>query len=368
VTSPSFFCQLISLYTEMTDMKDLILEKEMLTPASGAARSPRREWSPEASPQKPRIIIAGGSGLLGCALTREFGERGYEVLVLTRRPERSVAGARTVKWDGRRAGPWTAELEGARAVINLTGKNVNCRYTPRALAEINASRVESVRTLGDAMHRCLVPPEVWVKASSLAIHGDAGDRDCDELAPPGTGIPVKTCQKWETAFAHSPTPRTRRVMLRMSFVLNRGAGALRILERMTRCFLGGSIGSGKQFISWIHIRDMAGIFLRAVENPNMTGLYTATSPGAVTNAEFMRRLRKILHRPWSPPVPAWLVPLGCLFLRTEPVLALTGRKGVPRRLRDEGFAFEFPDLEGALADLYENPACNDNSRRKRVGR
>jgi hypothetical protein len=310
-----------------------------------------------------RIILAGGTGFLGRALALEFSALGYEVLVLTRHPDRIVPGARMVPWDGRTAGPWTAELEGARAVINLTGKNVNCRYTERALAEIDASRVESVRTLGDAMHRCLLPPEVWVQACSLAIHGDAGDRECDELAPPGTGVPVKTCQKWETAFAHSPTPRTRRVVLRISFVLDRGQGALRMLERVTRCFLGGSIGSGRQFISWIHLRDMVRVFLRAVENPNMTGLYTATSPGTVSNADFMRMLRKTLHRPWSPPVPAWLVPLGCLLLRTEPVLALTGRKGVPRRLLDEGFRFEFPDLEGALADLYQKPRLSARGAR-----
>lgn len=304
-----------------------------------------------------RIILAGGGGFLGRALALEFSARGYEVVILTRYPDRPVSGARTVRWDGRTAGPWTAELEGARAVINLTGKNVNCRYTARALAEINASRVESVRTLGDAMHRCLLPPEAWVQASSLAIHGDAGERACDEMSPPGSGIPVKTCQKWETAFSHSPTPRTRRVVLRISFVLDRGQGALRMLERITRCFLGGSIGSGRQFISWIHVKDMVRIFVRAVEDPNMTGLYTATSPGAVSNADFMRSLRKTLHRPWSPPVPAWLVPLGCLLLRTEPVLALTGRRGVPRRLAEEGFEFAFPELEDALNDLYRKPAA-----------
>jgi uncharacterized protein (TIGR01777 family) len=305
----------------------------------------------------PRIVLAGGTGFLGRALAEAFSERGYEVVVLTRYPERPVPGARTVKWDGRSAGPWTSELEEARAVINLAGKNVDCRYTPKALTEINASRVESVRTLGDAIHRCLVPPEVWVQASSLAIHGNAGDRECDELAPPGDGIPVKTCLKWEAAFAHSPTPRTRRVVLRISFVLGRGQGALRRMERLTRCFLGGRMGSGRQFISWIHIRDMVRIFLRAVENPNMTGLYAATGPEPVNNRDFMRALRKALHRPWSPPLPAWLVPFGCCLLRTEPVLALTGRRGVPRRLLDEGFEFAFPVLQGALADLYSKPSA-----------
>lgn len=312
-------------------------------------------------PAAPRIILAGGSGFLGRVLAPEFSARGYDTVVLTRHPDTEFPGARTVAWDGRTHGPWAVELEGARAVINLAGKNVNCRYTRSALREINDSRIESVRAIGDAIHRCIEPPEVWVQASSLAIHGDAGGRLCDELSPPGTGIPAETCLRWEEAFAQSPTPRTRRVLLRISFVLGREYGALRMLENLTRCFLGGAIGSGRQFISWIHVGDMVRVFARAVHDPCMTGVYSATSPGAVTNADFMRALRHVLHRPWCPRLPAWLLPAGCWLLRTEPVLALTGRRGVPRRLLDEGFHFDFPDLERTLADLFQKPEARSES-------
>jgi uncharacterized protein (TIGR01777 family) len=244
------------------------------------------------------------------------------------------------------------ELEGAEAVVNLAGKNVNCRYTKAALAEIEGSRVESTRVVGDAIHACVVPPRVWVQAGTLAIHGDAGDRWCDEEAPVGEGVPVRTARKWEQAWAQSPTPRTRRVLLRISFVLGRDAGALATLARVTRAYLGGAVGGGRQFISWIHVTDMNRVFLRAIEDETMSGRYQATSPEPVRNAEFMGQLRRVLGRPWAPRTPSWLVRLGCALLGTEPVLALSGRRGDPRRLEEAGFTFRFPTLREALADLY----------------
>ena len=165
-----------------------------------------------------RIILAGGTGFLGRLLAKALADRGDEVVVLTRRPEADGSAARAVYWDGRTMGPWVAELEGADAVVNLAGKNVSCRYTPEALREIIASRVDSVHVIGDAIRRCLNPPAVWVQTGSLAIYGDAGDRICDEEAPAGQGIPVETCLRWEQAFADSLTPATRRVWLRISFV------------------------------------------------------------------------------------------------------------------------------------------------------
>jgi uncharacterized protein (TIGR01777 family) len=244
------------------------------------------------------------------------------------------------------------ELEGATAVVNLTGKNVNCRYTAGALAEINESREESVKVIGEAIRACRFPPAVWVQAGSLAIYGDGGARICDESTPHGEGIPVDTCLKWEGAFDAEKTPHTRKVLYRISFVLGNGGGALRMLTALTKCFLGGAIGNGRQYISWLHVEDMNRLWQRAIEDERMNGVYNATAPTAVTNAEFMTVLRGTLHRPWSPPLPAFLVPIGCFFLRTEPVLALTGRRGIPARLTQEGFEFHHTELTEALHDLF----------------
>ena len=298
-----------------------------------------------------RVILPGGSGFLGRALAADLIARGYDVVILSRSPNPNASPIREVAWDGKTLGPWVETFEGAAAVVNFAGKNVNCRYTPENLREIDASRVDSVRAVGAAINGCTVKPKVWIQSASLAIYGDAGDRVCDELAPPGDGIPPATCLKWEGTFDATPTPGVRRVLLRISFVLGRDEGALKTLANLTRLFLGGTVGSGRQYISWLHLRDMNRMLLRAIEDDAIDGVYNASAPKPVTNATFMRGRRRAMGRPWSPPTPAWAVHVGSFFMRTEPVLALTGRRGVPRRFVDQGFTFEFPELRAALGDL-----------------
>ena len=263
----------------------------------------------------------------------------------------SADGITGAEWDGHSLGPWAACLDGAAAVINLTGKNVDCRYDAAALAEINASRVDSVRVLDAALLACRQPPPVLIQAASTAIYGDAGNQPCAEDTPAGDGIPPETCVRWEAAVAAMRAP-VRRVVLRISFALATDGGALARLERLTRCFLGGAIGSGRQWISWIHIADLVSLIRRAIADPTMAGIYNATAPDPRPNADFMRALRRALGRPWAPPTTALAVHLGCWLMRTEPVLALTGRRAIPQRLLDEGFAFAHPDLDQALAALY----------------
>lgn len=299
-----------------------------------------------------RLVIAGGSGFVGRALAVAAADRGYEVVVLSRRAGVRVPRARVVWWDGRTRGAWVKELEGAEALVNLAGRTVNGRYTREVLREMDGSRVETTRVLGDAVHGCVVAPRVWVQAGSLAIYGDAGDRWCDEEAPLGEGVPVRTARRWERAFAESPTPRTRRVVLRMGLVLGREAGVLAMMARVVKWGVGGALGSGRQFVSWIHVADLVRVVMRAVEDASMTGVYVASSPEPVRNAEFMEQLREVWGRPWVPRVPAWLVRCGCWLMGTEAVLALTGRRGDPRRLEEAGFTFRFPVLREALADLY----------------
>ena len=298
------------------------------------------------------VILAGGSGFLGCHLAAAIVAAGGRVTVLSRRPgQADRAGVTTVIWDGRSVGPWATCLEGATAVVNLTGKNVDCRYTASALAEIDASRVDSVRVLDAALGACRQPPPVLVQAASTAIYGDAGDHPCAEDAQAGEGIPPTTCIRWEAAVAAMRAP-VRRVVLRISFALAADGGALDRMARLTRGCLGGTIGSGRQWISWIHVDDLVRLIQRAIADPTMVGVYNATAPDPRPNADFMRALRRALGRPWAPPTPAFAVRVGCWLMRTEPVLALTGRRAIPQRLLAEGFAFAHPDLDLALAALY----------------
>jgi uncharacterized protein (TIGR01777 family) len=295
-----------------------------------------------------RVVLAGGSGFLGRALQKELESAGYETAVLTRSPR----APRDMFWDGQSTGDWVSLLEGACAVVNLTGKSVNCRYTPENKREIMASRVDSVRVLGEALRTLKNPPPVWIQTSSLAIYGSPGDVICDENSPHGSGFSVEVCESWEGAFFKALPPQTRGVALRIGFVLGEKGGALGTLGWLTKMFLGGAVGSGKQYISWLHLHDMNRIFRLSIENGELAGAFNATGPNPVTNAAFMASLRGALHRPWSPPVPAPFVKIGTFLLNTEAELALTGRRCIPKRLGEAGFEFELPELDMALAGIY----------------
>ncbi|MEY2494958.1 MAG: uncharacterized protein QOJ45_1450, partial [Verrucomicrobiota bacterium] len=286
---------------------------------------------------KRRIILAGGSGFLGRSLGEVLSRGGYEVIVLGRGPSKVSGGRRHEQWDGRSLWDWAGHLDGAKAVVNLTGRSVNCRHTPENKREIMDSRVNSVRVLGEAISGCTVPPEVFVQASSLAIYGDPGDLWCDEEAPPAHGFSEEVCKRWEGAFAEVRAPGMRKVVLRIGIALAAHQGALPVLARLTRWFLGGKVSHGRQYISWIHIVDLVRMFVEAIERPDLSGVLNATGPNPVTNAEFMRELRHALHRPWSPPVPAWATQIGARLMGTEASLALTGRRCQPARFLENGF-------------------------------
>lgn len=307
---------------------------------------------------KGRVVLAGGSGFLGRALAEELVREGYEVVVLTRRPSKSIGPrVREVAWDGRNVcASWARELEGAAVLVNLTGRSVDCRYTAENRREIVESRLNSVEAVGRAVRACNEPPRVLVQAGSLAVYGDAGTRVCDEHAPAGLGFPVDVCLQWERAFDSLELPRTRKILLRIGFVLGRDGGALPKLTRLARLYMGGAVGDGRQYISWLHVRDFCRLVLWCVERPEAEGVFNATGPCPVTNAEFMCELRCALKRPWSPRTPAWLVHLGAFFLRTEGELALTGRRCIPDRLVEMGFKFIYTNLESALADLIQTRA------------
>ena len=300
-----------------------------------------------------RIVLAGGSGFLGQSLAKELRARNHEVVVLTRTTRPRADGVIEAEWNGRQIGEWIKFLDGAEAVVNLSGKNINCPHTPENLRALAASRVDSVRAIQIALLHVKNPPRVWVQAGAVGFYGDCGDFLCDENTLNGSDNLAEICRQWEDAFHAVDAPKTRKILLRIGFVLGRDGGALPVLKKLAKWFLGGRTGSGRQFISWIHIADLARMFVEAIKREELSGTFNAVAPNPATNAEFMRELRRALHRPWSPPAPGWAVKFGSRLMKSEPSLALAGCRVAPKRFLEAGFKFRFPDLSDALKNLYE---------------
>ena len=301
-----------------------------------------------------RIVIPGGSGFLGRRLARPLVERGDEVVVLTRGPSGTHDGVRHVHWDAATPGPWVTELDGAHAVVHLTGKRVDCRPTRANRAELVRSRVEPVRLVGRALADVAGPPSVWVQSSTLAIHGEGGDALIDDDTPVsgvGPAQMVQVAMAWERATREATASVDRTVVLRIGVTVGgEDDPATARLAQLVRLGLGGQVGSGRQWFSWIGLEDVVRGFLRAIDDPTMVGTYNLTSPEPVRNDELMAIHRRVQGRSFGLPAPAFLTRLGAPLLGSDPALALTGRRAVPSRLLAEGFTFHVTDLERAVAD------------------
>ena len=302
------------------------------------------------------VVIAGGSGFLGISLAYHLLESDFKVTLLSRNRPKADGLWDFVEWDARTLGNWQSVIDGAAAVVNLVGRSVDCVKTPDHCDEILRSRVEATRVLGEAMQSVSTPPPVWVQMSTAHIYGDPPSLVCTESSPFGYGLAPQVGNAWESQFVQSVLSEQRGVVLRTSFVVGRdrgaGGGALSRLRFVTRLGLGGKIGSGRQGMSWIHEKDMNRIFERAILDSSMQGAYIASSPNPVSQMDFMRSVRRMLRVPIGLPATETMVRFGARWLLgTDPELALYGRYVVPQRLIESGFSFEFPDLDGALADL-----------------
>ena len=257
-------------------------------------------------------------------------------------------------WDGRNAGDWCSALENADMLINFAGKNVNCRYTAANKNAILSSRVDSTMALGHAVAACQNPPKVWINSSSATIYNASFDQLTTETSTDiGDDFSMNICKEWEETFWGCQCTGMRQVVLRTGIVLGPAGGALPTLLNLTRAGLGGRHGDGKQYCSWIHEND----FCRAVEFILMKGtstIYNVTSPRPVRNSELTQALRKATGVQIGIPSPEWLLEIGAVFIRTETELVLKSRKVFPQRLLDEGFLFEFDDVNNALEDLCRN--------------
>ncbi len=303
------------------------------------------------------IVIAGASGFLGSSLSRYLSEAGHSVVLLSRRKPHSSVPGQFVPWDGRSIGDWCQVLNRACGLVNLVGRSVDCIKTPNNCDEILRSRVESVDVLGAAMRTIESPPPVWVQMSTAHIYGDPPEVVCNEDTSFGYGLAPNVARAWEDAFRSKLFPSQRGVIFRTSFVVGRdqgsGGGAISRLRILVRLGLGGTVGTGKQGMSWLHETDMNRLFERALTNESMRGAYIASSPQPVSQREFMKVMRTAMRMPIGLPAFEWMVRIGApLLMHTDPELALYGRYVVSKRLQEENFSFFFPDLPSALADVF----------------
>ncbi len=303
----------------------------------------------------PRVVIAGGNGFLGRALAGHLLHQGWEVVTLSREGRNAREGIRAVPWNGRDVGPWADEVNGAQALVNYVGRSINCRFTSRHRREILDSRVHSVTALGEAVRRCAAPPAVWLQASAIGIYGNAEEKLCDETAPIGEGFIADVCRQWEAALHRHRLPQTRKVVFRIGPVLGRGDGALPRLIRLTKWGMGGRVGRGTQWFSWVHLEDVIRAAVWAIEHAGPSETYNLTAPGAIRNRDLMRALRGALGVRFGLPAPALAARLGAWLMGIDPSLALSGQRCPPSRLLADGFGFRFSTLAAALGDLIPDP-------------
>ena len=302
-----------------------------------------------------KVILAGGSGYIGSVLASLYSETVNEVVVLTRGMSALKGNVRFVHWNGKDVGSWSKELEGADLLVNLTGKNVNCRYSEENKNEILNSRINATTALGKAVSQLSTPPRVWIQSASATIYRHADDRPMDDRTGEiGDGFSVDVCKAWEKKFWEQEAPSTRKVLLRIGIVLGKSDSALPRLLRLTWLGLGGRQGSGKQYMSWIHEADIASVIHWVCNHEEITGTFNCTSPQPLTNADFMKTMRSDCNVPFGMPMPEWLLKLGALVIGTETELILKSRWVLPTKLLNAGYVFQFPDLRSALRDILSN--------------
>lgn len=293
-----------------------------------------------------KVIIAGSTGFVGTYLAKKYKSLSYEVVTIARHHG-------TMNWEDQSA--IKEALERADILINLAGKSVNCRSNANNMAEIFSSRTETTEILGQALLGCQNPPPVWINASTATIYRYAEDRAMTEMdGEIGTGFSVEVAQKWEKSFFDFKLPNTRQVALHMAIVLGAGGGVMIPFENLVKFGLGGKQGDGKQMFSWIHIEDVFRTIEFIISNKNITGAINVAAPNPITNEEFMRTFRKIMHIPIGLPSPEWMLKIGALVIGTETELLLKSRWMIPKILIDNGFEFAFSTVEDAIQDILDS--------------
>lgn len=304
-----------------------------------------------------RTIITGGSGLIGRALTNSFLQDAHEVIILSRDPEgvkNLPSGARAVQWDGNTPQGWGDLIEGANAVVNLAGENIAGegffpdRWTDERKHRILSSRLNAGKAVTQAIQSAEQKPGVVVQASAIGYYGASDDQVITEEDPSGDDFQADVCQQWEDSSRGVEELGVRRVVTRGSIALSIEGGAFLRLMFPFRFFIGGPLGSGKQYISWIHIADQVGVIRFLIDNQMASGVYNLSSPNPVTNKEFAQTIGKVMGRPSFIPVPEFA--FNTMFGEVSTVV-VDGLRVLPQRLQELGYQFKFPELEPAIRNI-----------------
>jgi uncharacterized protein (TIGR01777 family) len=300
-----------------------------------------------------KVVIAGATGFLGQPLARALAADGREIVILTRRrdPPRPTPGARFLTWrPDAGPGPWTAEIDGAAAVINLAGESIAAsRWSNAQKQRILDSRVQATRALADAISRASHPPSVFVSGSAVGYYGPRGDEVVTEEQPPGSDFLATVCAAWE-AEAIRAGSATRVVCIRTGLVIENGGGALPRMVLPFKFGAGGPLGSGRQYMPWIHRDDWVALIRWTIDAATPAGPINATAPNPVTNTQFSRALGRALHRPAFMPAPAFALRLA--LGEMADALLLSGQRAIPAKAERLGFRFRFTQLDDALRSIF----------------
>jgi len=299
------------------------------------------------------VVIAGGTGFIGRALSRTLANTGHRVTVLSRTPREASLllgpDVTTVEWDGAQRGLWERALEGADAVVNLAGEPIaEARWSRVRKHRLRASRIDTTRLLGQTLSRCRNMPGILVNASGIGIYGSCDDRIVTECAPAGSGFLAELAKDWEHEALQAAAFGIRVVLPRFGMVLGEDGGALPRMLLPFRLFLGGPIQPGTQWVSWIHRQDLITLIHWTLTTPAISGPINAVSPGAVTMTEFCRTIGRVLHRPSVMPVPQFALRFALGDLST---LMTTGQRVSPQVALQAGFVFRYPVLTQALEQI-----------------
>jgi len=298
-----------------------------------------------------KIVIAGGNGYIGKVLSQHFGQYSNEIVILSRKEKEQTGNIRTILWDGKNIRDWVVELEHSDLLINLCGKNVNCRYTRKNQQEIIDSRIVPTKLLGSAVQTLENPPKLWINVTSSTIYRHAEDRpQTEQNGEIGYGFSIDVCKAWESTFFEQQTPATRKVALRMAIVLGRTDGAFPRLLNLAKFGLGGQQGDGEQYVSWVHEQDVA-LSVEWLLNHDITGIVNCAAPNAVKNRDLMACIRKSYGAPFGLPSSAWLLEIGARIIGTETELILKSRWVEPENLVNSGFKFQYNKIEEAVHDI-----------------